>query len=167
MALTRIVWSPAMLGYDFGPQHPMAPLRLDLTFRLAEELGVLAAPGVEVTGAEPASDEVLRTAHDQAYVDAVRRASTTGEPAVDRGLGTDDDPVFPGMHDAAARVVTGSVESALAIWTGRAQHAVNLAGGMSEEEILSDFPELTHEDIRACLAFAADRERKLMTVPAL
>lgn len=42
-----------------------------------------------------------------------------------------------------------------------------LAGGMSEEEILSDFPELTGEDIRACLAFAADRERKLMAVPAL
>lgn len=42
-----------------------------------------------------------------------------------------------------------------------------LAGGMSEGEILSDFPELTREDIRACLAFAADRERKLMTVPAL
>jgi uncharacterized protein (DUF433 family) len=42
-----------------------------------------------------------------------------------------------------------------------------LAGGMSEEEILADFPELTHEDIRACLAFAADRERKLITVPAL
>ncbi len=42
-----------------------------------------------------------------------------------------------------------------------------LAGGMSEDEILSDFPELNREDIRACLAFAADRERKLMTVPAL
>ncbi len=42
-----------------------------------------------------------------------------------------------------------------------------LAGGMSEEEILSDFPELTREDIRACLAFAADRERKLMTAPPL
>ncbi len=42
-----------------------------------------------------------------------------------------------------------------------------LAGGMSEEEILADFPELTREDIRACLAFAADRERKLMTIPAL
>ena len=42
-----------------------------------------------------------------------------------------------------------------------------LAGGMSEDEILSDFPELTREDIRACLAFAADRERKLMSVPAL
>ena len=36
-----------------------------------------------------------------------------------------------------------------------------LAGGMTEQEILSDFPELTHEDIRACLAFAANRERQL------
>lgn len=37
-----------------------------------------------------------------------------------------------------------------------------LASGMSEDEILSDFPDLTREDIRACLQFAADRERRLM-----
>ena len=36
-----------------------------------------------------------------------------------------------------------------------------MAGGMSEEEILSDFPELTHEDILACIGFAANRERQL------
>lgn len=41
-----------------------------------------------------------------------------------------------------------------------------LAGGMSTEEIVSDFPDLTAEDIRACLAFAADREKKLFTTPA-
>jgi len=41
-----------------------------------------------------------------------------------------------------------------------------LASGMTEDEILSDFPDLTREDIRACLAFAADRERKLVKVPA-
>jgi uncharacterized protein (DUF433 family) len=40
-----------------------------------------------------------------------------------------------------------------------------LASGMSEDEILSDFPDLTREDIRACLAFAADRERRLLEVP--
>lgn len=40
-----------------------------------------------------------------------------------------------------------------------------LASGMSEEQILSDFPDLAREDIRACLAFAADRERKLVSVP--
>lgn len=40
-----------------------------------------------------------------------------------------------------------------------------LAGGMTEEEILAEFPDLAIEDIRACLAFAADRERKLATLP--
>ena len=40
-----------------------------------------------------------------------------------------------------------------------------LASGMSEAEILHDFPDLAQEDIRACLAFAADRERKLVTIP--
>ena len=40
-----------------------------------------------------------------------------------------------------------------------------LASGMSEEEILKDFPDLTREDIHACLAFAADRERKLVSIP--
>ena len=38
-----------------------------------------------------------------------------------------------------------------------------LATGMTHEEILSDYPELTEEDIRACLAYAADRERRLVT----
>jgi uncharacterized protein (DUF433 family) len=41
-----------------------------------------------------------------------------------------------------------------------------LAGGMSPDEILTDFPDLTAEDIRACLAFAADRERRLRIIPA-
>jgi uncharacterized protein (DUF433 family) len=41
-----------------------------------------------------------------------------------------------------------------------------LAGGMTEDEILADFPDLTRDDIKACLAFAADRERKLFTVAA-
>ena len=41
-----------------------------------------------------------------------------------------------------------------------------LAGGMTEAEILHDFSELTRDDIKACLAFAADRERKLLVSPA-
>ena len=40
-----------------------------------------------------------------------------------------------------------------------------LASGMSETEILRDFPDLTRDDIRACLAFAADRERKMVSIP--
>jgi uncharacterized protein (DUF433 family) len=41
-----------------------------------------------------------------------------------------------------------------------------LASGMSEQRILADFPQLTSDDIRACLAFAAERERRVMSIPA-
>jgi uncharacterized protein (DUF433 family) len=41
-----------------------------------------------------------------------------------------------------------------------------LASGMREEEILADFPQLKNEDIRACLAYAAERERRVVSVPA-
>jgi acetoin utilization protein AcuC len=109
----------------------MAPIRLDLTARLCEALGVLDAPGVEVVGAEVASDEVLETVHDADYVAAVRAASVDPESADPAyGLGTEDDPAFLGMHDASARVVTGTLESCQAVWTGQAEHAVNFCGGL-------------------------------------
>ena len=41
-----------------------------------------------------------------------------------------------------------------------------MAAGMTEQEILDDFPELTHNDILACLSYAADREQHLLVVPA-
>lgn len=41
-----------------------------------------------------------------------------------------------------------------------------LAGGMSENEILADFPQLTRDDIRACFAYAAERERRTLSTPA-
>ena len=41
-----------------------------------------------------------------------------------------------------------------------------LAGGMSEEQLLADFPQLSREDIRACLAYAAERERRTLGIPA-
>ena len=41
-----------------------------------------------------------------------------------------------------------------------------LASGMTEDEVLHDFPDLTREDLRACLAFAADRECKLVSIPS-
>lgn len=42
----------------------------------------------------------------------------------------------------------------------------HLAGGMSEAELLSSFPQLTHEDVLACLAYAAERERRTLSIPA-
>jgi acetoin utilization protein AcuC len=124
----RVVWTPEMLRYDFGRGHPMAPDRLDLTMRLARELGLL--DDVDLVGAGPASDALLTTVHEPAYVAAVRRADVEGIPDPARGLGTDDDPVFAGMHEASALVVQGTVDAALAIVSGEAEHAVNVAGGL-------------------------------------
>lgn len=128
---TRVVWDPSFTDYDFGPGHPMSPLRLELTARLCEDLGLLSAPGVQVEGAEPADDATLATGHDLEYVAAVRRASAD-PPQTDlaRGLGSDDDPVFVGMHQAAARIVAGTVECAEQVWAGQVEHAVNFCGGM-------------------------------------
>ncbi|UCN15546.1 acetoin utilization protein AcuC [Cellulomonas iranensis] len=126
----RVVWATELLAYDFGFGHPMTSDRIDLTVALAAQLGLLDAPGVEVVGAEPASDALLATVHDLAYVAAVHAAAERGVPDLVRGLGTRDDPVFPQMHDAAARVVQGTVDAALAVWRGEADHAVNVGGGL-------------------------------------
>jgi len=126
----RIVWSPALLGYDFGHGHPMSPVRLELTMDLVRALGLLDAPGVHVVGVEPASEDDLLTVHGAKYVAAVRAASDHGQSDSAHGLGTEDDPVFAGMHEAAARIVAGSLAGASAVWSGEAVHAVNITGGM-------------------------------------
>jgi len=119
-----------MLAYDFGQGHPMTSERLDLTIRLAQDLGLFDADDVELADAGIATDELLTTVHDTAYVAAVHLASTDGVTDLARGLGTTDDPIFPDMHAATARVVQGTVDSALAVWEGRALHAVNVSGGL-------------------------------------
>lgn len=126
----RVIWDDAFTRYDFGPTHPMAPLRLDLTARLCRELGLLDLPGVQVVGAQVASDELLATVHDPGYVAAVGAASADPASADEAyGLGGDT-PAFAGMHEAGARVLQGTVDVAEAVWTGAAQHGVNFCGGL-------------------------------------
>jgi acetoin utilization protein AcuC len=121
-----VVWDEGYLAYDFG-DHPLNPVRLDLTIRLARALGVLDA--VTVVPPTPADETQLLTVHDADYLDAVRRASV--DPAFDGyGLGTSDDPVFAGMYDASALVAGGSALAARMLWDGGVEHAVNIAGGL-------------------------------------
>lgn len=112
MEALRLVWDEAFTAYDFGVEHPMAPIRLELTARLADALGLLDAAGVHVVSAEPASDELLLTVHAADYVEAVRRASTRPTLGdLKYGLGSSDVPTFPGMHEASARICAASGRS--------------------------------------------------------
>jgi acetoin utilization protein AcuC len=123
-AAVTVVRDDRLAAYDFGPSHPLAPVRVQLALALAEALGVL--DGVDVVGAVTASDDVLRLVHTPDYLAAVKRERYDAP----RGLGTPDDPLFAGMHDAAALVAGATLVAARAVHDGSAQHAVNVAGGL-------------------------------------
>ena len=133
-----IVWDDALCEYDFGPYHPMAPIRLTLTRILAGAAGVLDRECVRTLPAPVASDEELGTVHDPALVQAVRRSSTGFEgltaedldELISFGIGGDDVPPFAGMHTASARIAGGSLAAVDGIIAGHVRSAVNVAGGM-------------------------------------
>ncbi|MDQ3504025.1 MAG: acetoin utilization protein AcuC, partial [Actinomycetota bacterium] len=129
---TLIVWDECLTEYDFGPSHPLRPLRLELTMALAGQLGVLDRPGVVVRPPISAGDDLLELVHDPLYVAAVKRApdELLGRLAFTYGLGTGDNPIFTQMHEQAALVTGASVDAARAVWEGTAQHAVNISGGL-------------------------------------
>ncbi|MBO0774747.1 MAG: acetoin utilization protein AcuC [Actinobacteria bacterium] len=124
--ILHVAWGEELTRYDFGPGHPLAPVRVELTMALAREFGLLSGDGVTVAAPRPAAGELLELIHDPRYIAAVRR----GGADMGYGLGTPDNPVFSGMHEASALVAGATVAAAEAMWTGRAQHAVSVAGGL-------------------------------------
>jgi acetoin utilization protein AcuC len=140
----HVAWDERLTDYHFGPGHPLAPVRVELTMQLAHEFGLWNLPGVTVAAPVPAADADLELVHDARYIAAVRSAShwaehpdASGELQETRlrrvrgfGLGTGDQPVFAGMHQASALVAGATLAAARAIWSGSAQHGVSIAGGM-------------------------------------
>ncbi|WP_340683289.1 acetoin utilization protein AcuC [Amycolatopsis coloradensis] len=127
MRAPAVVWDSSLLGYDLGGEHPFNPVRLELTIRLATELGVL--DGVDLLVPGPAGEDELRRVHLAEYIEAVRQAPMTGADFA-HGLGTEDNPVFTGMHEASALVVGSTLLAARKIAEGEATRAVNIAGGL-------------------------------------
>ena len=127
---TRLVWDDGFTAYDFGPTHPMGPVRLDLTTRLAEALGVLDE--VEVVSPGVASDELLETVHDPGYVAAVRAASRRPRPRRRSAAGSAPRTTRPsrGCTRPAPGSSQGTVDLCDAVWSGEIDHGVNYCGGL-------------------------------------
>ncbi len=133
--------------YDFGRDHPLAPVRVTLTHALIEDTGLATAPGVvHVTPeVEPERDlrDTLRV-HDADYVATVHDLSRAIEPgtrfldapadlrarAATVGLGAGDTPAFAGVHDASLAVVRASAAAARRVLSGEVLHAFNPGGGL-------------------------------------
>lgn len=125
-----VVFEPSLTDYDFGPAHPMSPVRVDLTMRLAADLGVTGGGGLRTVAAPMATLDRIATVHDPRLIEAVERCGRTSAADEAVGLGTDDNPVFPGMHEAAAHVVGATVEAFRQVWSGDSLHAANVTGGL-------------------------------------
>ncbi|MPZ72673.1 MAG: acetoin utilization protein AcuC [Nitriliruptorales bacterium] len=129
---TALIWDDDHLRYDFGPEHPLKPVRVELTVALIRACGLTTVDSVDtLPRASFTDDDVLRL-HTEGYVETVRRLSANpriaGAPRY--GLGLGDNPVFAGMHEASLEVCGASVAAAEAVWAGTASHAFNPAGGL-------------------------------------
>ena len=153
------IWDDRLRAYDFGPGHPMAPVRQQLTYRLIRDFHLLDGPNVSLIEPVEAADvaDVLRV-HSPDFVDAVKLASVdlwSADPH--RGLGTEDVPAFPGMHDAALHVAGGTLAAAAAVASGSHLHAVNIAGGLhhAHRDAASGF--CVYNDIAVAIAWLLDQ----------
>ncbi|RAY15312.1 acetoin utilization protein AcuC [Actinomadura craniellae] len=126
----EVLWDEKLISYDFGSGHPLNPVRVELTMELARQYGVLDHPNVRLAEFAPAGDDLLELVHEPGYIAAVKHSGATGLAEPGRGLGSPDNPVFAGMHDASALVAGASVAAARAVWTGGSEHAANIAGGL-------------------------------------
>ena len=73
----HMTWDDRLAGYDFGPSHPMAPVRLKLTIELARAFGFFRLDGVSVEVPAAATRAELELYHFPSYIDVVRLASRT------------------------------------------------------------------------------------------
>ncbi len=123
----RVVIDEKLKAYDFGESHPLGPIRVLRTYENIRQVGLLDSPEVEVVDAgEPATEAQLLKVHTPEYIACVKSETTCAE----HGLGTSDTPTFRGIHTAAAMVCGATMRAAEGVASGKAIHAVNVAGGL-------------------------------------
>ena len=123
-----VVWDEALAAYDFGPDHPLRPARVQLTIALARSLGLLERARV-VAPTMPTGADLTRV-HDLDYLAAVQAAGERNRAMLAYGIGPGDTPSFPGMHEASALVCGATMAAAAAVLSGEAVHAFSPAGGL-------------------------------------
>ena len=120
-----LYYTDRFLGYNFGPEHPLNPVRLRLAYTLIEDFGFLDGDDAKRVEPRLASEEDLLLIHTQEYIEAVK----TEEPDLAFGLGIDDNPVFKGMYSAARLLAGGSIDAAK-LMIEQDCSAFNIGGGL-------------------------------------
>ncbi|MGM0838147.1 MAG: acetoin utilization protein AcuC [Bacillota bacterium] len=125
------VYSDDFQTYKFSENHPFNQLRVRLTYDLLQKSNLLSFQ--DVVPPRMATDAELALVHDPNYIEAVKLAGKgllPKEKANNYGLGTEDTPIFPNMHEASALLVGGTLTAVDYVMTGKSEHALNLGGGL-------------------------------------
>ncbi len=125
--MCEIIYHPAYSKYNLGEGHPFDPLRIELALDLLKELNLLK----DALRPESVPVEKLYEIHNRNYVDDVERLSR-GDNSVDAesyGLGTLDNPVVPGMSEAARLQAGGTLLGAKLLLQGKSNKVLQMGGG--------------------------------------
>lgn len=125
-------YTPKYGEFDYGPSHPMKIGRLKLTHNLADAYGLFEAPHVRLADVTAASEDDLLRFHTKEYLEALRVADDGNpEPHLWRfGLGTSDNPIFPGLYTFSALLTGASLQAARLLASDETPCAFNIAGGL-------------------------------------
>lgn len=127
-----LFYTDRLVGYDYGPYHPLKVRRIKLVFDLLAAYSVINHPGVRVVEPHPASEEEVRMFHDATYL-AVLRGLDAGiypENPYRYGLGPGDNPIFPGIYELGILVAGSSLEAARLVAEKKTPVAFSIAGGL-------------------------------------
>jgi acetoin utilization protein AcuC len=161
---SALIWNPAVQDFEFSAEHPFSPKRWVLTHTLIEAMGLASSEDVRIVEPHAASDADLLRVHSAEYVAAVKRLSNEPTPEELReaprwGLGSEDNPVFAGMHEATALLVGGTLRAAELVMSGEVTRAFNVAGGLhhAHRDRASGF--CVYNDLAVAIAWIREKYR--------
>jgi acetoin utilization protein AcuC len=154
-----VVYGPASLDYDFGPDHPLTPRRFGPSIDLLRTVG--ATNFVEP---REATDAELRRLHAAGYLDTVKSFGHDPRRPYSMGIGPGDCPPFGGMHEASATVAGGSIEAVDRILAGEVEHAFNPGGGLHHASASRASGFCIYNDVALGVARARDAGHRVMYV---
>ncbi|WP_438311573.1 acetoin utilization protein AcuC [Sporosarcina sp. FA9] len=125
------IYSEEQLGYSFSETHPFNQKRITLTLDLLTKMGAINEN--DILPPRMATDDELLLAHDSKFIQIVKQAGKgiiSKEVGEIYGIGTEDTPIFPNMHEASAMLVGGTLTAVDEVMQGNTKYAVNLGGGL-------------------------------------
>ncbi|MHA1857639.1 MAG: acetoin utilization protein AcuC [Promethearchaeota archaeon] len=151
--------------YNFGSGHPLTPKRIELTYDLMKAYRLFENPNIKLITPRSAMEEEVLRIHKASYIDKLKELNNVGGNSIYQafpkyGLGPGDNPIFPGMYDAAMAVCGASLTAADYLLEEKNKRSFNITGGLHHAmpEMASGFCVLN--DVAVAIQHILDKSPK-------